>query len=177
MGIRDDLSRFRRRSNKETQVIRDHSLLFLEKSPSSTFVVLQKTNKKISALVVSSYKEGPDELLLFTKNNLSDLSSNVVIGDYVIYHDHTYLVFDEFDHPDFADYKKHKMIECNVQFGYDNKKFDAFYIGSRRKLDSLEMSQTMRSVSLIGDPNHPLIIASNQPDVKLRKRIMIAGDV
>jgi hypothetical protein len=177
MGIRDDWGRFRRRTTKETQVRRDQSLLFLQNSPSSTFVVLQKTNKKISALVVSSYKEGPNELLLFTKNNLSDSISNVFIGDYILYNNHTYLVFDEFDHPDFADYKKHKMIECNVQFGYAGKKIDAFYIGSRRKLDDLEMSQTMRSVSIIGDPNHPLLIASNQADVKLRKRIMIAGDV
>lgn len=177
MAIRDDLSRFRRRSTKATQVVRDHSLLFLEKSPSSTFVVLQKTNKKISALVVSSYKEGPNELLLFTKNNLSDVSSNVVLGDYILYNSHVYLVFDEFDHPDFADYKKHKMIECNVQFGYDGKKLNAFYMGSRRKLDDLEMSQTMKSVSLVGDPSHPLIIASNQSDLRLRKRIMIAGDV
>jgi hypothetical protein len=177
MGIRDDLGRFRRRSTKETQVNRDLSLLFLKNSPSSTFVVLQKTNRKIDALVVSSYKEGPNELLLFTKNNLSDSAQNAFIGDYITYDNKTYLIFDEFDHPDFADYKKHKMIECNVQFGYDSKKFDAFYMGSRRKLDTLETSQTMRSVSLIGDPNHPLLIASNQPDVKLRKRIMIAGDV
>jgi hypothetical protein len=133
--------------------------------------------------VVSSYKEGPNEMLLFTFFNTGDeslplqMQRNVFVGDYITYNKKTYLVFDEFDHPDYADYSKHKIIECNVQFGYDGKKFDAFYMGSRRKLDTLETSQTMRSVSLIGDPNHPLLIASNQPDVKLRKRIMIAGDV
>jgi len=122
-------------------------------------------------------------MLLFTLNNTTDSSlplnvqRNVFVGDYITYKNKTYLIFDEFDHPDFADYKKHKIIECNVQFGYDNKKFGAFYMGSRRKLDDLEMSQTMRSVSLVGDPTHPLIIASNQTDLKLRKRIMIAGDV
>jgi hypothetical protein len=178
----DGIDRFRRRHDIQTSVKKDQSLSFLNDSPSKTTVVLQKNDFTIDALVVSSYKEGPNELLLFTYVNEQDESlpaiqqRNVFIGDYLIYDNKTYLVFDEYIHADFANYNKHKLLECNVMYGYNNKKFNAFYMGSRRRLEKLNEGSLMSSslISQVGDS--PLIIAGVQTDLKARRRIMINGE-
>ena len=178
----DGIDRFRRRHDIYTSVKKDQSLSFINESPSKTSVVLQKNDFEIPALVISSYKEGPNELLLFTYvNHIDDglpqnQQRNVFIGDYVTYKDKTYLIFDEYEHPDFADYNKHKMLECNVYYGYDNKKFGAFYMGSRRKLETLNEGLLAQAVSLAQVGDQPLLIAALQSDLKPRRRVMINGE-
>jgi hypothetical protein len=182
MGISDGINRFKRRHGVQDRVKRDMSLSFLTKSPSKVNVVLQKNEWEIDALVVSTYKEGPNEMLMFTFNNTTDeslplnMQRNVYLGDYITYKHKTYLVFDEFDHPDYADYKKHKIIECNVHYGYNNKKFGGFYMGSRRKLETLNEGSLAQAISLAQDGNSPLLIVAKQSDLKPRTRIMINGE-
>ena len=178
----DGIDRFRRRHDIQTNVKKDQSLSFLNDSPSKTTVVLQKNDFTIDALVISSYKEGPNELLLFTYVNEQDESlpvieqRNVFLGDYVTYNDKTYLVFDDYDHADFANYKKHKILECNVMYGYNNKKFSAFYMGSRRKLETLNEGSLANSITLAQVGDSPLLIAGSQSDLKPRRRVMINGE-
>lgn len=182
MAINDGIDRFRRRHQIQTEVKRDLSLSFINDSPSKTTVVLQKNDFEITALVVSSYKEGPNELLMFTYVNETDVSlapvnqRNVFIGDYITYSDKTYLVFDDYEHPDFATYNKHKMLECNVTYGYNGKKFGAFYMGSRRKLETLNEGRLAQAVSLAQAGDSPLLITSAQSDLKARMRVMINGE-
>lgn len=177
----DGIDRFRRRHSIQTSVNRDVSLSFINESPSKTSVVLQKNDFEITALVISSYKEGPNELLLFTYVNHTDdglpqnEQRNVFIGDYITYKDKTYLVFDEYDHPDFADYSKHKMLECNVMYGYNGSKFGAFYMGSRRKLETLNEGLLAQAVSMAQVGDQPLLIAAFKSDMKPRQRVMING--
>jgi len=178
----DGIARFRRRHDIESDVAKLRNLSFIDASPSKTSVVLQKNDFEVVALVISSYKEGPNELLLFTYQNELDESlpqsqqRNVFIGDYITYNDKTYLVFDEYDHPDFAEYNKHKMIECNVFYGYNNKKFGAFYMGSRRKLETLNDGALAQAVSLTQVGDQPLLIAAYQSDLRPRRRVMINGE-
>ncbi len=178
----DGIDRFRRRHDIYTSVKRDQSLSFINDSPSKTSVVLQKNDFEITALVISSYKEGPNELLLFTYQNHLDESlpqnqqRNVFIGDYVVYKNKTYLIFDEYDHPNFAEYNKHKMLECNVFYGYNNKKFGAFYMGSKRKLETLNEGLLAQAVSLAQVGDQPLLIAAFQSDIRPRQRVMINGE-
>jgi hypothetical protein len=121
-------------------------------------------------------------MMLFTFLNTSDESlppqtqRNVFVGDYITYNKKTYLVFDEFDHPDYADYSKHKIIECNVQYGYNNKKFGGFYMGSRRKLETLNEGRLAQSISLTQVGDSPLLIVGVQDDLKPRSRVMINGE-
>jgi hypothetical protein len=182
MAVSDGIDRFKRRHHIQDEVKRTNALSFLLESPSKTTVVLQKNDTNITALIVSSYKEGPNELLLFTYKNTNDLhlpvdqQKNVFIGDYITYNNKTYLVLDEYDHPDFADYGKHKIIECNVMYGYDHKKFGGFYIGSRRKLESLEEGFLAKAVNINQVGEHPLLIVASQDDLKPRKRILINGE-
>lgn len=177
----DGIDRFRRRHSIQTSVNRDVSLSFINESPSKTSVVLQKNDFEITALVISSYKEGPNELLLFTYiNHIDDglpqsEQRNVFIGDYITYKDKTYLIFDEYDHPDFAEYNKHKMLECNVVYGYNNVKFGAFYMGSRRKLETLNEGLLAQAVSMAQVGDQPLLIAAFKSDMKPRQRVMING--
>ncbi len=178
----DGIDRFRRRHEIQNTVRKNQSLSFINESPSKTTVVLQKNDFTIDALIIPSYKEGPNELLLFTYVFEQDESlpvnqqRNVIVGDYIIYNHKAYLVFDDYDHADFAEYKKHKILECNVLFGYDNKKFDAFYIGSRRKLEALNEGSLVGSsiIAQVGDS--PLLIAGLQQDLKPRRRVMINGE-
>jgi hypothetical protein len=182
MAISDGIDRFKRRHDIQDQVKRDGSLSFLLESPSRTTVVLQKNDITITAVVVSSYKEGPNELLLFTYKNVNDShlpavqQKNVFIGDYIIYNDKIYLTLDEYDHPDFADYGKYKIIECNVQYGYDSKKFGGFYIGSRRKLEALDSGRLAEAININQIGEHPLLVVAAQNDLKPRKRILINGE-
>jgi hypothetical protein len=121
-------------------------------------------------------------MLLFTFFNTGDeslplqMQRNVFVGDYIIYNKKTYLVFDEFDHPDYADYSKHKIIECNVQYGYNNKKFGGFYMGSRRKLETLNEGRLAQSIALAQVGDSPLLIVGAQSDLKPRSRVMINGE-
>lgn len=121
-------------------------------------------------------------MLLFTFKNAADESlpadaqRNVFVGDYLTYKDKTYLVFDEFDHPDYADYSKHKIIECNVHYGYNGKKFGGFYMGSRRKLETLNEGRLAQAVSLTQVGDSPLLIVGAQTDLKARTRVMINGE-
>jgi hypothetical protein len=178
----DGIDRFRRRHDIYTNVKKDQSLSFLTDSPSKTTVVLQKNDFTIDALVISSYKEGPNELLLFTYVNEQDESlpaiqqRNIFIGDYITYNNKTYLVFDDYDHADFAVYNKHKILECNVVYGYDSKKFGAFYMGSRRRLETLNEGSLANSITLAQVGDSPLIIAGAQSDLKPRRRVMIGGE-
>lgn len=182
MAINDGIDRFRRRHKIQEQVLRDSSLSFIQDSPSKTTVVLQKNEFEITALVVSSYKEGPNELLMFTLVNETDSSldpedqRNVFIGDYITYNNKTYLVFDDYEHPDFATYNKHKMLECNVTYGYNNKRIPAFYMGSRRKLETLNEGKLAQAISLAQAGDTPLIITKSQTDLRTRMRLMINGE-
>lgn len=122
-------------------------------------------------------------MLLFTFVNTADESlplqsqRNVYVGDYITYNNKTFLVFDEFDHPDYADYKKHKILECNVDYGYKNKKFGGFYMGSRRKLETLNEGHLAEAITLAQVGAQPLLIAALQTDMKPRQRVMINGEV
>jgi hypothetical protein len=68
------------------------------------------------------------------------------------------------------------MLECNVTYGYNGKKFGAFYMGSRRKLETLNEGKLAQAISLAQAGDSPLLITSAQSDLKARMRVMINGE-
>jgi hypothetical protein len=63
-----------------------------------------------------------------------------------------------------------------VQYGYNNKKFGGFYMGSRRKLETLNEGRLAQSISLNQVGDSPLLIVGAQNDLKPRSRVMINGE-
>lgn len=167
---------FRNRTNAELNAAENVTTEFIEKSSSSVVVRHLRLDKDIKAALTRDHKEGADETILFTYK-LSDLTKNVSIGDYLLYDTTNYLVYMEYILPTKLKslFKKHKIIECNIQIKVDAiAQYGAYYSSLRSFSSTAPEEYSVISVQF--DKNKAVVITKNNPDIVVSKRFMIGTE-
>lgn len=167
---------FRNRTIAENQTDNHFSTQFIERSTSSVTIKHNRINRNIKAALTKEHKEGVDKTLLFTYNNI-DAAKNVRIGDYLLYENTTYLTFMEFNLPTKVRdlYKKHKLVECNVEIKVDSVAQKAAYIGSLNQFTAVS-EETTGSLSLAIEQYKPVIVTVDNPLLHVNKRFLLGAE-
>ena len=126
-----------------------------------------RLNKTIKAAVTFNDKEGPDESIVYTFN-----SDNLLKGDYFIYDNVYYLVYEDVKLTDKnLNWKKQRAVECNINFTINGTLFNAYFLSALRRGLNPDLE---RSTALV--PNEePLIIVPSNSLLTIGTRFNING--
>lgn len=169
-------SNFRARTLAEKNTDNNLNAEFIETHASSTVITHNRISEDIKAVLTRDHKEGVDEVILFTKY-AADTDDNLVVGDYIIHDEQTYLIYMEFRLPAkfLGVFKKYKVIECNFQLKVDNISQYAAYIGSLKRFVSMT-EDTAGSVSLGVENYKPVVVTKNNAGLTVGKRFLLGTD-
>jgi hypothetical protein len=161
---------FRNRTEVNTNVTIRQASDFIEKSASSVDAFRESTETDIKAVIISEQKEGANETILFTY-----AIDNIVVGEFITYRNKTYMVYGQYEIIFSNEFKKHKMIECNVTLKNASVTQRAYYISSLRKYVSLANigeSQIPYEFST----QKPVIVTKANLNIKPGERFLVNGE-
>ena len=160
---------FRNRTEVNTNVTIRQASDFIEKSASSVDAFRESTQTNIKAVIISEQKEGANETILFTY-----AVDNVVVGEFITYRNKTYMVYGQYEIIFSNEFKKHKMIECNVELKWDDFVQKAYYISSLRRFQDLSSSGVELVFKYSGEK--PVIVTKSNDNIKTNTRFLIKGE-
>jgi len=169
-------SNFRARTLAEKNTDNNLNAEFIETHASSTVITHSRISEDIKAVLTRDHKEGVDEVILFTKY-AAEIEDNLVVGDYLVHDEQTYLIYMEFRLPAkfLGVFKKYKIIECNFQVKVDNISQYAAYIGSLKKFVSMT-EQSTGDVSLGVENYKPVVVTKNNTGLTVGKRFLLGTE-
>jgi len=166
---------FRRRTDKEKSIRYAYSTEFINNSVSSTEVTLVREEVVLNVALTHSFKEGVDEIVLFSHVDEAIVVNNIIIGDYIEHDGRTLLVFEQYYHPTYINYNKFRLIECNIEIGYNNTKLKGSFIGSGSKAKDMN-NDVINNIMLQSSQQTPIIIAALDITLTTNDRIMFTGE-
>jgi hypothetical protein len=162
-------STFRNRTEVSADVNIRKATEFIENSASSVEALRESNYTNIKAVIISERKEGGDETILFTY-----AEDEIVLGEYITYRNKTYLVYSEYN-VIFSDaFKKHKLIECNIELKWGENIQKAYYISSLRKYSGLVNLGV--EIPYEFSSQKPLVITKANSNFKAGTRFIISGE-
>jgi hypothetical protein len=162
---------FRNRTEVNTNVTIRQASEFIEKSASSVDAFRESTGTNIKAVIISEQKEGGNETILFTY-----AFENVVVGEFITYRKKTYLVYGQYEIIFSNEFKKHKLIECNVELKFGDQVQKGYYISSLRKYNNMN-DLTVTSIPYEFSSQKPIIITKQNTNIKFNTRFIITDEV
>ena len=121
---------FRLAQETKQSCLDKRSAAFIENGKLSKTIIHKRKNLIIKSALVFDYKEGPDEAIVYTYK-----ADNLLKGDYFIFNDGYYLVYEDVKLTDESfDFKKQKAVECNITFTYNDQVYHGYYTSSLRRL-------------------------------------------
>jgi hypothetical protein len=160
---------FRNRTDVNTNVTIRQASEFIEKSASSVEVLKESTSTNIKAVIIPERKESGDEIILFTYS-----SDQVNVGEYITHLAKTYLVYSEYKIAFSQEFKKHQIIECNVDLKFGNISQKAYYVGSLRRYQAL--SSVGADFVLNYSAERPIVITKENSNIKSQTRFLLKGE-
>jgi len=123
---------FRTVAKKRATCFDTRSAAFITQGKLSKDIYHKRKNKIIKAGLVYRYQEGPDEAIVYTF-----IEDDLRKGDYFIYDDTDYLVYEDQKLVDEnVNHKKHRAVECNISFSFNEQIFKGYFVSTlRRKSD------------------------------------------
>jgi len=169
-------SNFRARTLAETHTDNNLNAEFIDTHASSTVITHNRISEDIKAVLTRDHKEGVDEVILFTKY-AADTDDNLVVGDYIVHDEQTYLIYMEFKLPTkfIGIFKKYKIIECNFQLKVDNISQYAAYIGSLKRFVAMT-EEVAGDVSLGVENYKPVVVTKNNTGLTVGKRFLLGTE-
>jgi hypothetical protein len=169
-------SNFRARTLAEKHTDNNLNAEFIETHASSTVITHNRISEDIKAVLTRDHKEGVDEVILFTKY-AADIEDNLVVGDYLVHDQQTYLIYMEFRLPAkfLGVFKKYKIIECNFQLKVDNISQYAAYIGSLKRFVAMT-EEVAGDVSLGVENYKPVVVTKNNTGLTVGKRFLLGTE-
>jgi len=161
---------FRNRTDVNTNVTIRQASEFIEKSASSVEALRESTSTNIKAVIISEQKEGGNETILFTYAD-----DNVVVGEFITYRTKTYMVYNQYEIIFSNEFKKHKLIECNVTLKNASVTQRAYYISSLRKYVSLA-NDTDSYIPYEFSTQRPVIVTKANSNIKPGERFLVNGE-
>lgn len=143
----------------------DRSAAFILEGKLSQDVTHKRLNKDIKAALTFNDKEGPDEVIVF-----SLLEDDLLKGDYFIYNDVNYLVYENVRLTDKdVNYKKQKALECNITFVLNEITYIGYFVSSMRR----GLQPDLESKQIIVPNENPLLILPTVSSLEIDSRIKI----
>jgi hypothetical protein len=172
----DKFSNFRARTLAETHTDNKLNAEFIETHASSTTITHSRLDEDIKAVLTRDHKEGVDEVILFTKYS-SLAADNLIVGDYIVHDEQTYLIYMEFRLPAkfIGIFKKYKIIECNFQLKVDTISQYAAYIGSLKRFIAMT-EESAGGTSLGVEQYKPVVITKNNAGLTVGKRFLLGTE-
>jgi hypothetical protein len=169
-------SNFRARTLAETHTDNILNAEFIETHASSTTITHSRLDEDIKAVLTRDHKEGVDEVILFTKYS-SIAVSNLVVGDYIVHDEQTYLIYMEYKLPAkfIGIFNKYKIIECNFELKVDTISQYAAYIGSLKRFVAMT-EQSAGGTSLGVEQYKPVVITKNNTGLTVGKRFLLGTE-
>jgi hypothetical protein len=169
-------SNFRARTLAEKHTDNNLNAEFIETHASSTVITHNRISEDIKAVLTRDHKEGVDEVILFTKY-AAEIEDNLVVGDYLVHDEQTYLIYMEFRLPAkfLGVFKKYKIIECNFQLKVDNISQYAAYIGSLKRFVAMT-EEVAGDVSLGVENYKPVVVTKNNTGLTVGKRFLLGTE-
>jgi hypothetical protein len=161
---------FRNRTEVNTNVTIRQASEFIEKSASSVDAFRESTGTSIKAVIISEQKEGGNETILFTY-----AFENITIGEFITYRKKTYLVYGEYEIIFSNEFKKHKLIECNVELKFGDQVQKGYYISSLRRYNNMN-DLSVTNVPYEFSSQKPIIITKENTNIEFNTRFIIADE-
>jgi len=147
-------ARFRRTAIVEKQTKLNVNSYFIRNSASSTTIHATRADEDYIGVLVTTDKEGADEAFLFL-DNVADLD----IGDYFTWQSTSYFIYEKVKLVKEQDYKKFKVLECNVLV---NDTYPAYFIGTMRSSES----NTILNKYFLESKMNPVLILPKNEDIQ-----------
>lgn len=160
---------FRNRTEVNTNVTIKQSSEFIEKSASSVEALRESTSANIKAVIISEQKEGGNETILFTY-----AKENVQVGEFITFRKKTYLVYGQYEIIFSEEFKKHKLIECNIEMKFGPHVQKAYYISSLRRYSGLVNLGTQIPYEF--SSQKPILVTKANEHLKAGVRFIISGE-
>ena len=156
---------FRTVAKKRATCFDTRSAAFITQGKLSKDIYHKRKNKFIKAGLVYQYKEGPDEAIVYTFKK-DDLRK----GDYFVYDHVNYLVFeDQRLVDDSVDHKKHRAVECNVSFKFEEETYKGYFLSSLRR----KQQPDFEGKELLMADEMPLLILPSNSKITINSRFEI----
>jgi hypothetical protein len=160
---------FKNRTSSKTDVLNRKTTEFIENSASSVDATRLSDTSTIKAVIISERKEGPDETILFTY-----ATDALTVGEFIQYRNKTYLLYSEYEVIFSDQFKKHKLLECNVELKWDGHTQKAYYASSLRSYSVLNDQGTSIPYEFSGQK--PIIVTKENTNIKPGTRFIILGE-
>lgn len=109
---------FRRKLDINKNCIEKYESSFIIEGTSAVNIYSLRLSAYKQAAIIITDKEGPDTSLVYTFKEQTK-EQELLKGDYYIWNDNTYLVYEDVQIVLDAKYKKQKSYQCNVSFNYN----------------------------------------------------------
>ena len=161
---------FRRKTQIAACCAIKHRSSFIENGTSSTIIYHVRRSVDKPAALIMTDKEGPDTTLVYTYKEARSCDE-LLKGDYFIWKDEYYFVFEDVRKVQQVGYKKQKTYQCNVEFEIGNTKYWAYYVSSL----SSYVGEGLESKLNIADQEKPILVIPHQDVIKLGATGIIDG--
>lgn len=160
---------FRERAKQnECCRIKYESAFIIDGSAATTIFHVRTNNKRQAALTIDE-KEGPNTTLVFTDDLQSE--QNLRKGDYFIWRDKYYFVYENCDIVREVGYIKQRAYQCNVDFVINNETYFGYYVSSLRSYVDTELEQKLN----ISDKEKPILILPFVDGIEVGLKLVISG--
>ena len=143
---------------------------FITNSTGSTTIYHVRTQTDRSAALVINDKEGPDSQIVFT-DDLDDKDLNLKKGDYFIWKDKHYFVYEDYDVVREVNYIKQKAYECNVDFEVDGETYYGYYVSSLRSYVDTSLQKNLN----ICEDEKPIMVVPYFEGLEVGMKLILAG--
>lgn len=150
------------------------SIDFIKNSNANRIIENLTNNEIFDVIMTNSYKEGGDEFILISENYTTSGGSftNLKIGDFIKQDSDTFLLYEEYNHPNQDSWLKFKLLEMNQIGIIDNSvEIPIFYGSTLRKKVSEIIDKS--SIKLKDVKDNPLIITRSNTELTIGKNIDI----
>jgi hypothetical protein len=156
---------FRTVAQKRATCFDTRSAAFITQGKLSKDIYHKRNNKNIKAGLIYQYKEGPDEVIVYTFQK-DDLRK----GDYFV-HDHVnYLVYENQKLvDDNLNHNKQRAVECNVSFNFQDQNFLGYFVSSLRRYNSEEF----QGKQVLNPEEKPLLILPKNSQLTINSEFII----
>lgn len=143
---------------------------FITNSTASTLVYVPRLFRGKRAALIINDKEGPDNTIIFSYKH-KFIPHELLKGDYFIWQDNYFFVFEDIKIVRSTNYKKQKAYECNVEFKIDDEIYHGYFVASLNKY----IDTTLQSNINLSNNDKPVLIMPMEPWIEIDKQIIING--
>lgn len=159
---------FRTKVETNSNCIANYESAFIIEGTSAVTIYSLRLQAHKQAAIIITDKEGPDTSLVYTFKERAK-EHELLKGDYYIWNDNTFLVYEDVQVVLNTKYKKQKSYQCNVEVQYENCTCCGYFVSSLAKYVDTNLQGNLN----ITDNDKPILILPHFDWVKIGAQIKI----